>query len=143
MTLRTILVAVDGSAGSTTAVRWAAGLASDTGAAVVAVHARGLLESMATPAGDQEASREEVRKHFEHVWCEPLDRAGVRSRHVVRDGDPVSVLLTVADEEDVDLIVVGSRGLGTYPEQLLGSTSTQVAQRATRPVTIVPPGTGP
>jgi nucleotide-binding universal stress UspA family protein len=143
MTLNTILVAVDGSPGSATAVRWTAGLAADTGAQVVAVHARGLLESMASTAGDQEASRQEVRKRFEHVWCEPLDRAGVRCRHVVQDGDPVSVLLAVADEEDVDLIVVGSRGLGTYPEQLLGSTSTQVAQRATRPVTIVPSGEAP
>ncbi len=49
-------------------------------------------------------------------------------------------VLAVAEEEDADLVVLGSRGLGGYPEQLLGSTSTQVAQRSTRPVTIVPTG---
>jgi nucleotide-binding universal stress UspA family protein len=62
----------------------------------------------------------------------------VRCRHLLRDGNPVSVILAVADEEAVDLIVVGSRGLGGYPELLLGSTSTQIAQRSSRPVVIVP-----
>jgi nucleotide-binding universal stress UspA family protein len=47
-------------------------------------------------------------------------------------------VLVAADDEDVDLIVLGSRGLGGYPELLLGSTSTQVAQHSSRPVTIVP-----
>ena len=68
----------------------------------------------------------------------PLDAAGVVSRRLVRDGNPVSVLLAMADDEQADLIVVGSRGLGGYPELLLGSTSTQVAQRAHCPVTVFP-----
>jgi nucleotide-binding universal stress UspA family protein len=54
----------------------------------------------------------------------------------------VNVLPAVAAEVDADLIVVGSRGLGSYPELLLGSTSTQVAQNAHRPVMIVPVSTG-
>ena len=49
-------------------------------------------------------------------------------------------LLAAADEEDADLIVVGSRGLGGFPQLLLGSTSTQLAQHSSRPVTIVPSG---
>ena len=62
--------------------------------------------------------------------CGPraLERSGVRSRRLVRDGPPVPVLLALAEEEDADVIVVGSRGLGERPELLLGSTSTQVAQ---------------
>jgi nucleotide-binding universal stress UspA family protein len=47
-------------------------------------------------------------------------------------------LLEVADEVDADLIAVGSRGLGGFPELLLGSTSTQLAQHSRRPVLIVP-----
>jgi nucleotide-binding universal stress UspA family protein len=54
------------------------------------------------------------------------------------DGPPAAVVLAAADDADVDLIVLGSRGVGQYPEQLLGSTSTQVAQHSTRPVTVVP-----
>jgi nucleotide-binding universal stress UspA family protein len=139
MKLERILVAVDGSDNSLTAVDWAAQLAGATGAEVVAVHALGLLERMDTedPVPAQ-PNRDEIQRRFETTWCAPLDRAGVRSRRLIRDGNPVSVVLAVADEEDADLVVLGSRGLGGYPEQLLGSTSTQVAQHSTRPVTIVP-----
>jgi nucleotide-binding universal stress UspA family protein len=61
-------------------------------------------------------------------------------RRIIEHGDPVSVLLRIAQAEAADLIVVGSRGIGGHPGLLLGSTSTQVAQRADRPVVIVPHG---
>jgi nucleotide-binding universal stress UspA family protein len=140
MKLERIVVAVDGSDNSLVAVAWAAGLAAHTGAEVIAVHALGLLEQMGTdgPVPSQ-PNRDEIARRFESDWCAPLDQPEVRCRRIVRDGNAVSVLLGVAEEEDADLIVVGSRGLGGYPELLLGSTSTQVAQRSHRPVTIVPP----
>jgi nucleotide-binding universal stress UspA family protein len=139
MKLDRILVAVDGSDNSLAAVVWVAGLAAATRAEVVAVHALGLLDRL--DGGEQvpsQANRDEITRRFEDDWCAPLDAAGVRSRRIVRDGNPVSVVLAAADDEDVDLIVLGSRGLGGYPELLLGSTSTQVAQHSSRPVTIVP-----
>jgi nucleotide-binding universal stress UspA family protein len=67
-----------------------------------------------------------------------LDARGVRAQRLLRDGPAVPILLAVADEVDADLIVLGSRGLGGYPDQLLGSTSTQVAQSSRRPVAIIP-----
>ena len=79
-----------------------------------------------------------MRHHFDTEWCAALERSGLRSVPVLRDSNSVSVLLAVADEFDADLIVVGSRGVGGYPELLIDSTSTQVAQHSTRPVTIVP-----
>jgi nucleotide-binding universal stress UspA family protein len=136
MKLDRIVVAVDGSENSVAAVRWAADLASTIGAEVVAVHALGLLERMDTELQPSEPNRDEIQRRFETEWCAPLD--GVQSRRLLRDGSAVPVLLAVADEEDADLIVLGSRGLGGYPELLLGSTSTQVAQHSHRPVTIVP-----
>ena len=59
-------------------------------------------------------------------------------RAELREGTPVTSLLELADEVDADLLVVGSRGVGGFPGLLLGSTSTQVAQHARRPVVIVP-----
>jgi nucleotide-binding universal stress UspA family protein len=139
MLLERILVAVDGSPGSARAVAWAAELAAELDAEVVAVHALGLLEEVEpgrkVPA---QAHREEIRRRFEAEWCAPLDLQRVHGRRMLRDGAPVTVLLDLADEVDADLIVLGSRGLGGYPDALLGSTSTQVAQRSTRPVTIIP-----
>lgn len=139
MKLERIIVAVDGSANSVAAVDWAAGLAQATGAEVVAVHALGLLEQVDDDAKvPTQSHREEIRHHLETTWCEPLERAGVSYRPLLRDGSPVSVVLEVADEVDADVVVVGSRGLGGYPELLLGSTSTQIAQHSARPVVIVP-----
>ena len=50
----------------------------------------------------------------------------------------MSVLLGAGEDVDADVLVLGSRGMGGYPELLLGSTSTQVAQNGTRPVLIIP-----
>jgi nucleotide-binding universal stress UspA family protein len=136
VTVRTVVVALDGSPGSALACRWAADLATLVDARVVAVHACGLLEAIVEQPGVD--PHERLRRRMEDEWCSPLAASGARWRPLVRDGDPVGVVLAVADEEDADIVVVGSRGLGGFPEQLLGSTSTQVAQRSTRPVVIVP-----
>ena len=128
MTIEQMLVAVDGSPNAATAVDWAAAAAAQLGAAVVAVHAVGLLEHQA--AGAEAA--------LDGPWTAPLRAAGIACTCIARHGNPTSVILDVAAERDVDLIVLGSRGLGGYPELLLGSTSTQVAQHSTRPVVIVP-----
>jgi nucleotide-binding universal stress UspA family protein len=105
----------------------------------VAVSALGLLFHI--DSGDPmpaQGHRDEIRQRFETSWCAPLQATGVRYRAELRDGNPVSALVAVADEVDADLIVVGSRGLGGFPELLLGSTSTQLAQHSGRPVVIVP-----
>lgn len=140
MKVERIVVGVDGSENACRAVEWAAGLAALTGARVVAVHALGLLfhgeHGEVTPA---QPRRAEIETKLEREWCAPLDAAGVAHECRVSDGPPVMVLLDAADELDADLIVVGSRGLGGFPELLLGSTSTQVAQLAHHPVTIIPP----
>jgi nucleotide-binding universal stress UspA family protein len=89
MKLDRILVAVDGSDNSLAAVVWVAGLAAATGAEVVAVHALGLLDRL--DGGEQvpsQANRDEITRRFEDDWCAPLDAAGVRSRRIVRDGNP-------------------------------------------------------
>ena len=139
MDLQQVLVGVDGSPNAQRAVEWTARFAQMVGAKVVAVHALGLLaHSDGGELVPAQPLRAEEADHLQREWCAPLVDAGVEHRCVVRDGSAVSAVLSAADELDVDLIVVGSRGLGAHPEMLLGSTSTQVAQRSTRPVVIVP-----
>lgn len=139
MKLERIVVGVDGSDNACRAVEWAAGVAARSGARVLAVHALGLL--FHGPTGEvvpARSVRAEIEAKLEQEWCAPLRTAGVAYECRVTDGSPVTVLLDAAQEIDADLIVVGSRGLGGFPELLLGSTSMQVAQLAHRPVTIVP-----
>ena len=140
MSVQRILVGVDGSDYAQRALAWAIELATALDAEVVAVHALGLLERLGSgPPVPVAGHRSEVVERFERDWCHLLDGAGVRSQRLVHDGNPVSVVLATAAELDVDLIVIGARGVGGLPEQLLGSTSHQVAERATQPVVIVPP----
>ena len=133
MTIACIVVGTDGSDNATCAVTCAAGLARDTGAELVVVCAVGLLAAAAS-----HGMHREINEQLECEWAERARLPGVRMRTEVRDGNPVQVLLAVADDVDADLIVVGSRGFGGFPELLLGSTSTQLAQRSRRPVLIVP-----
>ena len=143
MRIERIVVGVDGSDNAHHAVTWAAALAAAVGAEVLAVHAVGLLEHLADDgeAVPAEQHRQELADTLSRQWCAPLLEAGVAHRAELRDGNPVSVLLAAGDDVDADILVVGSRGLGGYPELLLGSTSTQVAQHAHRPVLIVPADT--
>jgi nucleotide-binding universal stress UspA family protein len=130
MRLQRILVAVDGSDNSQAAVAWAAGLAEATGAEVVAVHAVGLLEPV-------EVGRDEIARQLDTEWTSALDALGARARRVLRDGEPAIAVLAAADEEDADLVVLGTRGAGGHPHDL-GSTSAEVVQRSPRPVVVVP-----
>lgn len=138
MTLRSLLVGLDGSANSLAAATWAAELASYSGAEVVALHVLGLLDRLGpgeVPV-PVESHLAEIGERFEKDWCAPL--AGTSFRAELRYGSPVEVLLEMAEEVAADLIVLGSRGIGGFPELLLGSTSSQVAQHANRAVLIVP-----
>jgi nucleotide-binding universal stress UspA family protein len=121
----TVLVGVDGSEGAMRARAFAEGLAAQLGAAVVVVHARGLLEAAAAGGTG-------------HATVAGEAPAAALAGAIVVDGEPVDVLLRVAEERRADLLVVGSRGIGGRPELLLGSTSTELAQRSTRPVVVVP-----
>jgi nucleotide-binding universal stress UspA family protein len=133
-------VGVDGSSSSRRGLEWAILLAAKMEAELVVVHAVGLLAHLGSGAPVPSGShREELRQAFESDWCAPLRGSGVTYRLRFLDGSPVPVLLGAAEEEHVDLIVLGTRGLGGFPGLLLGSTSLQMAEHAARPVLIVPP----
>src|SRR6266511_597765 len=123
------VVGVDGSPESREALRWASRLAGVLGGEIVAVHAAGLLEH-----ANREALSEVVRRE----WCASLCDGATPIRITVRDGSPIDVLAAVATQEHADLLVVGSRGLGSAPALALGSTSLHLLQNAPCPVLVVP-----
>ena len=55
----------------------------------------------------------------------------------LEEGRPGDVIVEVAKEEDVDLIVLGSRGVGGIRGWVLGSTSRYVVETCTKPILIV------
>ena len=137
--VRRIVVGVDGSENAQRALGWALLLARQFDAELVAVHAVGLLAHLGEgPPVPSHSHLEKLRRAFESEWCALLQTSTVARRLRLEDGPPVPVLLATAEQEAADLIVVGSRGAGGFPELLLGSTSHHVAERASQPVLIVP-----
>lgn len=140
MMIHRLVVGIDGSDNARRALDWAIVLARRFDAEIVAAHAVGLLTSLhGGPPVPSHSHLEELRTQFETEWCAPLAGSGVPHRMLCLDGPPVRVLLEVATQEDADMIVVGTRGAGGFAELLLGSTSHQLAEHASRPILIVPP----
>ena len=133
-----IVVGVDGSDCSARALAWAAELAGELGAAVVAVHALGLLVHLGETTTPAQGQRAEVLDRLEGEWTAVLRAAGVAHRCALVDGNPVTALQSAAVGEGARMIVVGSRGTGGFPGLQLGSTSHQLAQHSPIPVVIVP-----
>lgn len=61
----------------------------------------------------------------------------IETKTLLRKGRPASTIVEVAENDGVDLIVMGSRGIGGITGWILGSTSRRVAENCTKPVLIV------
>ena len=141
-----ILVCVDGSPCSIAATRAAVAVARHNGAELLAIAAfhpkyAGVAEIGAwAVAIDQEEIERWARLEREDIQesiCPILAGLDTPNRFVQETGHPVEVILRVAERENVDLVVVGSRGLRGVKELLLGSVSSAVMHHASCPVLIV------
>lgn len=142
--IRRLLVATDGSAHAERAVAVGGELARAEGAQVILVHVQ------PSPAGVADA--EELREYqaladmegvemgdvFDGIGKEIIERAEAALRAlgvediepVMPSGNPAEAILDHAAAEDVDLIVMGTRGLGKLKSLLLGSVSKKVSKAA-------------
>lgn len=130
-----IVVGVDGSDGSTDALRWAADQAGLTGASIRAVASWRWPNYVtrvppgADPAGDTE------RMLAETVAAVRSTHPDLEvSEHVVQ-GPPGPALLTQA--ENASLLVVGARGRAAFPGMLLGSVAEFCVRNGPCPVVVV------
>ncbi|MCS6776718.1 MAG: universal stress protein [Chloroherpetonaceae bacterium] len=80
---------------------------------------------------------EEIQEAVERRTGEVLERHHCTYECRRESGHPVDQIVRVAEEERVDLIVMGSRGLGGLQSFLLGSVSDRVLHHAHCPVLIV------
>jgi len=59
-------------------------------------------------------------------------------RTKVEEGYPAEVILRVADEENCDIIIMGTHGKGIITQTFLGSVAERVLRRTRKPVFIIP-----
>lgn len=136
-----VLVGVDGSPGSREALTWAYRYAERTGASLQVVTAFRYEEVVGVPGASWPVQTfEEIQLEARRLQREvteaviPEDTAVSVQAEVVF-GNPVSVLLERA--ATVDLLVLGSRGLGGFKGLILGSVSQQCLHHAPCAVTVV------
>jgi nucleotide-binding universal stress UspA family protein len=57
---------------------------------------------------------------------------------LIRLGNPVEEILKAVEEEDCDVIVLGTHGKGFFKQTWLGSVSSSVLVRTQKPVFVIP-----
>jgi nucleotide-binding universal stress UspA family protein len=147
----TIVCGVDGSADSKAALAAAAQLANRLRARLVIAHVveyvhapyamAGGLGPTAIPRATITATMVEQVRAGERLLEQMAEQSGLESAEQrVVSGFPAERLADLADEENAELIVVGSRGRDAFKAALLGSVSTSLIGVARCPVVVVPPG---
>lgn len=142
--MRSILVAVDGSEGSKRALRFATDLAKETQATLYTLTVIepptalpfGFLDSTVTLPSVTGAHTEEVTQMVRALHHDfPNDLLQV----LVKVGRASETVVSQSEILDVDLVVMGARGLANPAVRLLvGSVTDKVLRQSQRPVTVVP-----
>src|SRR6476620_11033527 len=136
--MKQFLVPIDGSEGSNAAIDEALDLAQEVGAHVTFAFVRKPPSSLlGYPYYERLLSTElgRARATIDAATSKAL-QIGVDVQSEILAGDPVDEILSFADNDGADLIVMGSRGRGALAGALLGSVSSGVAQHASVPVLI-------
>ena len=141
MQIRTILVALDGSAPSGRALAMAEELAAAYSARVVLttvmerqVLLGGEFTTLHEPSSDAQAL---VRKGLEER-ARALSTRGCRAEVCVAIGEPCATLLELAGRYEATMIVSGRSGKGAVARLVMGSVTTSLLHRSNRPILVVP-----
>jgi nucleotide-binding universal stress UspA family protein len=134
-----ILVGIDGSPQSIRAAKAAGEMARLTGADLYLVVAYDpVTPDLGEPYQDMiVAARIE---DSEKVYADVLDACGETKGLIVKEileGPPAEAILSVAETRGIDLIIMGTRGLGRFSSLLLGSQSLKVISQAKCPVLLI------
>jgi len=135
-----IVVGVDGSEGSTQALRWAARQAEFTGATLDVIITwqypvfYGWVPAYPDDLNLAQLAQQALAGALDEVFG-PDRPALLRAR--VMEGYAAQVLVDAS--AGADLLVVGSRGYGGFTDALLGSVSTYCVHHAHGPVTVIRP----
>jgi nucleotide-binding universal stress UspA family protein len=134
MDIRTIVVGVDGSPASDTAVEWAAAEAARRGVPLEVLHtAPARVGSAAAGEPHDDAEIEDVLDDAVRRARTAHPRISVLTRSERKD--PASALVECS--ADADLVVVGAHGKGLLARMLVGSVSHRVVSHAQCPVVVV------
>jgi nucleotide-binding universal stress UspA family protein len=140
-----ILAAVDGSAHSRAALDYARRVAETVGAELWILHAFAPTSDLLgyTDFAERVAQRKSQGQKLLAELRQGLADSPLPITEELLEGPGAEAILRVAGNHGVDLIVMGTRGLGAIEGVVLGSVSRKVTQQAPCPVMLVrAPGSG-
>ena len=128
---RRIVVPVDGSAGSETAVPHALGLAQAFGAEVIVCYV------VTTPDGAKKADPSRDAVDYARRVADRFVEGGVSARTQVQHGDPAVQIRKTAVTWGADAIVMATRSRRRVEKLVLGSVADEVVRDSRLPVLLV------
>ena len=155
--IKKILYATDLSKNSSYAFLYAIDMAKRHDARIIILHAIEPIRPYMIPEGstriyellerskeeEREKDIEEIKKHLQR-FCQKVETEfgppclALVSKTLVLIGHPVEEILKTADDEECDMIVLGTHGKGFLRQTFLGSVSSAVLHRTRKPVFIIP-----
>ncbi len=150
--VKKILYATDLSKNSAYAFYYAVDMAQKKGATIVILHSvepvPAYVRNYISGAEKLEIENQNemidiIKKRLDN-FCRKVDSqigspcVELVSKVIVRVGHPVEEILSAADEEACDVIILGNHGKGFLKQTFLGSVSRGVLDRARKPVLIIP-----
>jgi len=88
--------------------------------------------------GDMDAKARADIDHAIDADYRPRVPPGVNFEVEMRIGDAARMILDFAEQQGVDLLILGRQGSGAITQWLLGNVTGKVARKATCPVLVVP-----
>ena len=140
--MKKLVIATDGSTPAKEAVDFGLELAAEQGADVTFVHVTPVDEWAVAgrPSGSVPIMHPEPIDDSETALDDAAEAAkAARIGYTLEriSAPTVDGILSIADKQEADLIVVGSRGRGAVGAALLGSVSRDLVRRAKRPVLVI------
>lgn len=132
---RKILLAVDGSEHSKRAAKHAINVASLLPGAKVEIISVIDPSKVKTEVlhGELRQKRQQALEEIKNTF----EKENVSYELKIERGDPGPTIVSYANRNGFDLVVIGSRGLNSLQEMVLGSVSHKVAKRVHCPVMII------
>jgi len=142
--VRKILAPTDFSDLSKRGIRYALEIARDSSAEVIVYHIIDLGEELPKrpepfePYHNMlEDNRRVLDKFLHDSFADCIDLVEVRQ--VVEFGKSFKNIVEIADQENVDMIVMATHGRTGLEHVMLGSVAEKVVARSSRPVLVIPP----
>jgi nucleotide-binding universal stress UspA family protein len=141
---RRILVPIDFTDVSTHALDWALELAASVGASITVMHSYaipmvGFPDGALIPTPQVATDLAEAAQKALDAAVQGRRGGAVPLDAVLREGEAWEEIVSVADEIDADLIVVGTHGRHGLARALLGSVAEHVVRTSHRPVLTLGP----